>query len=342
MRVLLVKLSSMGDIIHTLPAIDDAYKAFPEIRFTWLVEAGFQEIAHWHPAVEQVIVTSLRGRDLAKITNSVKELRQNYFDIIIDAQGLLKSAILARLARGKLRVGYDKNSCREGAASMFYSKKIAVSRKLHAIERMRQLFAGAFGYQLPVRTIEYGVNWPQLVNSVVTVPLQSQSDQPYLVFLHGTTWDTKHWPEEYWLSLVDLAAKQGFKVQVTWATAEQKIRAQRFAEYSKAVIMLPHLSINQAVAVLHNARAVVAVDTGFAHLSAALNKPIVAIYGPSDVKKAGTVGTKCINLAANFSCSPCNRRECSYISESAVKPPCLQQITPQLVWDKLMSIKGIL
>jgi len=335
-RVLLVKLSSMGDIIHTLPAINDAAIAIPGIKFTWLVEEGFQEIAHWHPAVEQVIVTKLRGRDLKTTLSSIKQLRQNYFDVIIDAQGLIKSAILARLARGKLRVGYNRNSCREAAASYAYNKKIRVPKEMHAIERMRKLFAGYFGYQLSA-TIDYGINWQQFSSHSSAAPLQKLA-RPYIVFLHGTTWDTKHWPDDYWLALTDLVAKQGLMIQVTWATAEQKARAQRLAAYSPAVVMLPHLTINQAAALLHDAQGIVAVDTGFAHLSAALNKPIVAIYGASDVNKAGTVGKHCINLAADFACSPCNRRTCTYMGEALIKPPCLQQISPQLVWDKLASI----
>lgn len=333
MKVLLVKLSSMGDIIHTLPAITDAARAVPGIKFTWLVEEGFQEIANWHPAVEMVIPTSLRKRKLRNVIDCIKKVRQHDYDLVIDAQALIKSAVLSKLANARSSAGYDWDSCREGVASLLYKHNYKITKNMHAIDRIRQLFALALNYPIPKTAADYGINWDEIIAEPIVA-----TDKPYLVFLHGTTWGTKHWPESYWLELADIVAQQGFGVKVTWATAEQKARAQRLAQHSTAVTMLPHLTLNQAASVLNQANGVVAVDTGFAHLSAALNKPIVAIYGASDVKKAGTAGNRSINLAANFVCSPCNKRICTYKNPSAMQPPCLQQISPQLVWDNLSRL----
>ncbi len=333
MRVLLVKLSSMGDVIHTLPAITDAAREVPGIKFTWIIEEGFQEIASWHPAVEKVIPIALRKRKFKQVNNAICEMRSQEFDLVLDAQGLIKSAIITRLARTKNRIGGDWDTCRESVASLFYNCKFNIAKDQHAVIRLRQLFAKTFGYTVPVGPISYGVAIPDTM-----LPRASEISQPYLVFLHGTTWDSKHWPDEYWVALADLVAKHGLKVQVTWATPLQKSRAQMLADKCSNVIMLPHLTINQAAAVLSRASGVVAVDTGFAHLSAALDKPMVAIYGSTDVVKAGTLGNNNINLASKFICAPCGQRTCTYAGPKPVNPPCYQEISPQLVWETLSSL----
>jgi len=333
MRVLLVKLSSMGDVIHTLPAITDAVREIPGIKFTWIIEEAFQEIASWHPAVEKVIPIALRKRNFRQVKNAIRELRTQQFDLVLDAQGLIKSAIITRLARAKNRAGGDWGTCREAVASLFYNRKFNVAKDQHAVRRLRQLFAKTFGYAVPVGPISYGVNIPEC-----EMPNIANNTNPYLVFLHGTTWDSKHWPDEYWVVLADLVAAQGLQVQVTWATQQQKARAQMLADKCHNVTMLPHLTINQAAVVLSRAHGVVAVDTGFAHLSAALDKPMVAIYGATDVIKAGTVGNKNINLASKFSCAPCGQRVCTYSGVRSVNPPCYQEILPQLVWQKLTGL----
>lgn len=333
MRVLLIKLSSMGDLIHTLPALTDAANAIPDIKFTWLVDSGFEEIAHWHPAVAMVIPVALRERNIKQMLAVLKRIRLQDYDLIIDAQGLLKSAIFARLSRGKVRAGYAKDSCREPIASYFYNKKYKVSRELHAVDRTRHLFAAALNYATPQDAADYGINWSELVSAK-----QAEVDRPYLVFLHGTTWDSKHWPEEYWLQLADIAAKNNYDVQVTWATEEQRQRALRLAAYSTNVTMLPHLSINQFVNVLHGAHGAVAVDTGFAHLAAAMAKPTIAIYGSTSPQKSGAVGEKAVNLSSKFSCAPCLKRVCNLVQEDRKYPPCYKELSPQVVWQNLSEI----
>lgn len=322
----------MGDIIHTLPAITDAFNAIPDIKFTWVVDDDFQEIAHWHDAVTQVIPIQLRKRNFRQLLMRLKHLRLQKYDLIIDAQGLIKSSVISKLARGNMRIGFDKESCREPLASHTYQRKFNINKSLHAVDRLRMLFSQALGYNLPQTTADYGIKWSNFLNT------QHYQQQPFLVFLHGTTWESKHWPDAYWLQLAEIAAENGYQVRVTWATPEQHLRAQRLEAYSTNVTMLPHLTINQATEVLSGAHGVVAVDTGFAHLAAALSKPLVAIFGPTPVAKSGAIGKKCTNLSSTFSCAPCGKRECSFTGKSELFPACFQEITPRLVWDTLAKI----
>lgn len=195
MRVLLVKTSSLGDVIHTLPALTDAARAIPGIQFDWVVEEGFAEIPAWHPAVARVIPVAirrwrknlwqtLRNGEWRRFKQRLKEVD---YDLVIDAQGLLKSAWLTRYVGKTPVAGLDRDSAREPLASRFYRRAYPVAWGQHAVERTRQLFAQALDYPLPESVGDYGLDREQLADA--------DPGAPYLVFLHGTTWDTKHWPE---------------------------------------------------------------------------------------------------------------------------------------------------
>ncbi len=165
MKVLIVKTSSMGDVIHTLPALTDAQKAIPNIQFDWVVEQPFAEIPKWHGAVNQVIPVAIRrwrknlfSAQTWQAWKSYKQqLQATQYDAVIDAQGLLKSAVLVtRLANGT-KYGYDKQSAREGLSSCFYDKTFDIPYQQHAVERIRKLFAMALGYDLPTTIGDYGI-----------------------------------------------------------------------------------------------------------------------------------------------------------------------------------------
>ena len=155
MRVLVIKTSSLGDVIHTLPALTDAARAIPGIRFDWVVEEGFAEIPAWHPAVSQVITVAIRRwrKHPLKTLRSgewsrfKQRLRESHYDLVIDAQGLLKSAWLTRYVKTPV-AGLDSNSAREPIAARFYDRPYSVPRGQHALERTRQLFGQALGYSL--------------------------------------------------------------------------------------------------------------------------------------------------------------------------------------------------
>jgi heptosyltransferase-1 len=294
--VLLVKTSSLGDVIHTLPALTDAQRAIPGIQFDWVVEEGFAEIPAWHPAVAQVIPVAIRRwRKHPLQTLRTGEwrrfkarLRETRYDLVIDAQGLLKSAWLTRYVKAPI-AGFDRDSIREPLASRFYDRCYAVPRDQHALERVRQLFAQALGYSIPEMIADYGLDRSQLA---------TPGEQPYLLFLHGTTWPSKHWPEAYWRQLAERMSEFGWAIRLPWGNAEEKARAERIAQGLPSASVLPRLNLGGVAKVVAGARACVAVDTGLGHLAAALDVPSISLYGPTLPGRVGAYGRSQVHLCA--------------------------------------------
>lgn len=289
MRILVVKTSSMGDILHTLPALTDAQRKIPGIQFDWVVEEGFSEIPAWHSAVNDVI--SFPFRRWRKNWLSTKQERVQFiqrltavkYDAIIDAQGLMKSAFfVVRLAKG-LKHGYSFRTVREPLASLFYDVKHSVSKKQHAVERIRQLFAQSLGYTLDDLPGDYDI-----ANHFARS--KPQSSTPYVLFIHGTTRDDKHWPEHYWRRLIELMAPYHIKVKLPWGNSSEQIRAMRLAVGCDYVEVLPKSSLHEIARQLSGACAIVSVDTGLSHLSAALDRPNITLYGPTDPGLIGGYG----------------------------------------------------
>lgn len=296
MKVLLIKTSSMGDVIHTLPALTDAARAIPGIRFDWVVEEGFAEIPAWHPAVDQVIPVAIRRwrKNLWKTLRTgewrqfKRRLREGQYDLVIDAQGLLKSAWLTRYCRAPI-AGLDRDSAREPLASRFYDRTFHVAKEQHALERVRQLFAQALGYAPPDSIGDYGLN---------RAALAEPSAAPYIVFLHGTTWASKHWPEADWRALAERLSAEGWAIRLPWGNPAERERAERIAADLPGVEVLPRLNIVGVARVLAGARACVAVDTGLGHLAAALDVPSLSLYGPTRPGRVGAYGKGQVHLCA--------------------------------------------
>lgn len=276
----------MGDIIHTLPALTDAVKIFPDIKFDWVVEENFAEIPKWHKSVNKVIPIAIRRwRKSLLSTFKNKEWQQFYraltaeqYDFVIDAQGLIKSAIVTRLAHGT-RYGYDRSSAREPLAALMYNHKIFVPKDLHAITRIRQLFSKALNYAMPDTQPDHGID--------LDFSLTNPTTENNLVFFHGTTNNNKCWPESNWISLAKLAAQKNYIVQLPWSNEEEHKRVLNIADRCDNVKILPKSNLTTLAKIIKNAKGIVAVDTGLGHLSAALEVPMVSLYGPTDPKLIG-------------------------------------------------------
>jgi heptosyltransferase-1 len=325
-RALVVKMSSLGDVIHTLPALTDAAAALPGIQFDWVVEEAFAEIPAWHRAVDRVIPVALRRwrkRPLRDFTGPQwramrASLREYNYDAVIDAQGLLKSAFISRLVPAP-RYGMDKATVRERLAALAYDHTVHVPRDMHAVERSRLLFAGALAYPLPDGPGTYGVQ--------DAVPPESVKRSPGLLFFHGSARAEKLWPEEQWVVLADLAGAAGYCVWLPWGNDEEQGRARRIAGQADAAQVLPRQTLRELAAMLQAVSGVVAVDTGLGHLSAAFAVPTVSLYGPTRTRLIGAYGSNQVHLESPL-----------HPDASAGAAALMQAITPDTVWQALQAV----
>ena len=288
MRVLVVKTTSLGDLVHMLPALTEAVEALPGLRFDWVAEEGFVSIPAMHPAVDTVIPVAMRRWRRTPWSAGVRRewklfigsLRSERYDLVVDAQGLLKSALLAVCARGP-RAGLNFASAREPLASLVYRFRYTVPRRLHAITRNRLLMAQALGYPMASESsFGYGVSAPAQM---------AESPGRFVLALHGTARPEKEYPEAAWLDLIRELNAAGFAVVMPWGNERERERAERLASAGPETQVLPRLELSRLAEVLAQATAVVGVDTGLMHLAAAFRKPGVGLYPATPPERFGAL-----------------------------------------------------
>ncbi len=290
-RVLIVKTSSMGDVVHALPAVSDMLRAIPGLQIDWLVEAPFVAIPRLHAGVSRVLPLAWRKwrkRLLAADTRAAMaalraELRREPYDLVLDLQGLLKSVLWGLQARGPL-AGYDRASIREPAAALFYSRRAAVPRQLQAVARNRMLSAALLGYALPATPPDFGItppagaltgSWAAPAPSAALIPCASRPE--------------KLWPEDRWITVGQRLQAAGLTPVIVWGNEDERQRAERIAAGCDGVVP-PFLSVADMAAVLGAARQIVGLDTGFSHLAAAFGAPTIGIYCDHEPGLAGLSG----------------------------------------------------
>jgi heptosyltransferase-1 len=286
--ILFIKTSSLGDVIHHLPALMEAHRKRPDARVSWVVEEAFAPLVRLHPAVDRVIpVAARRWRRAAlapstwaDIVRFVRVLRARDYDEIIDTQGLFfKSALIARLARGR-RHGYDAGSIREPAASRFYDVRHRVARDLHAIARNRQLTGLALGYA-PAGAADFGLERNKFAD---------RAAGPYGILLHSSAHSEKEWPERSWIALGQELAAGGRPLVVPWGTEAERARSHRVAAALADARVPEKQPLDGMARLIAGASFVVGVDTGLLHLAAALGVPLVAIFVGSEPGLTGPMG----------------------------------------------------
>lgn len=289
MRILIVKTSSLGDVIHNLPVVSDIKRHFPNATVDWCVEESFAAIPRLHPAMGEIIPVAIRRwrKALFKATTwreigaFRRALQAQPYDFVIDTQGLVKSAVLARQARGRLS-GYAANSAREPVAALFYQQKYKVSMAAHAVVRNRLLVAAALGYVADGEP-DYGI-------AVAPADFDWLPAKPYVVFLSATSRDDKLWPETHWQALGQVLHAAGYIAVLPGGSPVERQRAARLAAGIPDAVAAPPLSISQLAALLAGGRAAIGVDTGLTHLAVALKIPTVAIYTATDPGLTGVLG----------------------------------------------------
>lgn len=333
-RVLIVKLSSFGDVVHTLPAVTDLAEAVPGVAIDWAVEPAFAPIVRLHPGVTRVVETPIRrlkrGRGRwAAMRDVIARLRAERYDAIIDAQGLLKSAVLARLARGP-RHGYARDRAREGAAALLYTHTHALPGEHHVIALTRALVATSLGYAVPETPPRSGLDRERIAGGVSTREI---------LLAHGTAWRDKLWPVAHWRAIAATVAKRGFVPLVPFVGAEEEARARAISEGVAGAVVLAPLPLDALARRLASATAVIGGDTGISHLAGALDVPVVTLFGPTTPAWSGTLGRGSLNLEAPAeSCAlrPCMKRTCQ-VAPAAEIAPCMAALTPDRVIAALLD-----
>jgi heptosyltransferase I len=286
-RLLIVKTSSMGDVVHATAVVNDIHRQLPNVEIEWLVESAFAAIPQMHPGVHRVLPMAWRkwrkqlfSADTWRAMASLRsDLKRAHFDAVLDLQGLLKSALWARQTRAPV-LGYDRASVREPLAALAYARKAAVAKNLHAVQRCRLLAAAHLGYAAPTSAPDFGLRAPAG---------SWQPNGPYAVLIPNASRPEKLWPERHWAVVGQRLRERGWLPVVLWGQADEQTLAERIAASCEGDVP-PFLRVGDMAAVLAGAQQVVGLDTGFTHLAAALGRPTVGIYCDHEPGLAGITG----------------------------------------------------
>lgn len=310
--ILFIKTSSLGDVVHHMPAVTDARRRHPDARLTWVVEEAFAPLARLHPAVDEVIAVStrrwrsqlFRSATWREISAFKARVRSVGAEKVVDTQGLIRSALIARTASGE-RHGYDASSIREPIASRFYDVTHTVARDRHAVTRNRLLTGLSLGYQ-PDAAIDYGLVKPP-----------KSDGSPYAVLLHGTSRAAKEWREVDWIGTGKRLRGEGLDVVLPWGSEAERLRCERLTAAIPGSRILERQPLDATAKVIANAALVVGVDTGLLHLAAAYSVPLIAVFLATDPGLTGPVGSGSITVVGGKGVYPSFER----VIEVAEKMP---------------------
>ncbi|PTD98591.1 lipopolysaccharide heptosyltransferase I [Pandoraea apista] len=290
MQVLIVKVSSLGDVVHNMPVVQDILRRYPDAQIDWVVEEGFVDLVKLVRGVRRVIPFALRrwrkkpfaARTWQEIGTFRRALRETPYDYVIDTQGLVKTGWIARTARGAV---WGLGNRTEGASyewpvRYLYRHMVRIEPHTHVVTRSRLLVAGAMGFTVPDE-IDFGIATERADHSQCP-------DRPYAVFVHATSRDDKTWPEGNWIALGRDLAAQGFLIVLPWGSAGEHAVSVRLAEaLGKDAWVPPKMNLSQVVGLIDRGAITVGVDTGLVHIAAALNRPTIELYNFSTAWRTG-------------------------------------------------------
>ncbi|MGO8762898.1 MAG: lipopolysaccharide heptosyltransferase I [Desulfobaccales bacterium] len=333
-QILLVKLSSFGDVLHALPFLEALRSAYPEAHITWLVEAAYAPLLSGHPALNEVwVAPRLRPAELfsgsnpAALRRLVRQLRARSFDLVVDLQGLIKSAVWVALARSPRKVGYDQT--RELSYLALTERVDPFDPEAHAVKRYLNL-AHYLGAPPALPRFRLGLDAAADISALIP-----SEPKRLLAVLHpGARWSSKLWPAASWAHLAEWLRDRGFQVAVTGSRADRELAASLAAQCRAPLLNLAgRTSLAQLAAIFRKARLAVTTDTGAMHLAAALGTKVVALFGPTAPWRTGPFGEGHLVVRLGLPCSPCFKRRCP-------EPRCLTDLTPEVVkaaCEKILS-----
>lgn len=293
-NIVLIKTSSLGDVLHNLPVVSDIRRHLPDARIDWVVEESFAALPKLHPEVDSVITVAMRRwrkswwASRHEMQAVCRNLKSRHYDLALDTQGLIKSALVTHCTNTD-RCGYASDSAREPLASWFYDRTFSIPKNLHAVERNRRLAAAVLGYAVDGAP-DYGIRVPDIAFSWLP-------DRAYTVLLHATSRDDKLWDEQNWIALGRHLHQAGLVSVLPWGSEQERSRSERLAAAIPDALCPPRLKLDEATVLLGKSRAAVGVDTGLSHLAAALDIPTIGIYTATDPGLTGLyAGARAVNL----------------------------------------------
>lgn len=284
MKIAIVKLSAMGDIIHAMVALQFIKKANPSIQIDWVVEEGFAKVLEGNPHIDNILPVNLKAikkdkKQFLSQIDTVKKYAHNRYDLVIDAQGLLKSAIVAKLL-GKNRAGFSKNSIREGVASYFYKHKIEIAYDANTIDRNAKVIASPLDIEItPQMIIEKEIFLFSKADDIVG---QLSDEKKNIIFIIGSTWASRNYPKE---KFVEVANALKENILIAWGSDAEKEDAQWIASHSQWVKVLPKINLNALKAIIGESDLLIGNDTGPTHMAWGLNVPSITIFGPTPTNR---------------------------------------------------------
>ncbi len=333
-RILLVKLSSFGDVLHALPTLEALRGDYSRAHITWLVEAAYAPLLAGHPALDEVwIAPRLRpaeffsGSNPVRLRRLLQQLRTHPFDLVVDIQGLLKSAVWVALARSPRKVGYDKT--RELSYLALTERVPPFDPEAHAVRRYLNL-AHYLGTPPALPRFRLGLDTAVDISELIP----DAADRPLVVLHPGARWASKLWPPASWTTLSEWFHGHGFQVAVTGSAADRELVAGITAQCRAPLLNLAgRTSLAQLAGILRKARLAVTTDTGAMHLAASLGTPVTALFGPTAPWRTGPFGEGHQVVRLGLACSPCFKRQCP-------NPRCLIDLSPATVeaaCEKILS-----
>ena len=347
MNILIVKTSAIGDVIHTLPALHCLRHHYPDAHITWLVEAAAADVVLDHPALDRVLVAGRRewikewraGERSAAWRQAwrfVQELRDIRYDLLLDFQGLLKSGIWVAMARATRKVGFGRGMEHAEMSYLFLNERVpAVSIEMHAVDREMHLLR-AIGIECQEVRFDLPVSAPDRAAAQALLQEHGiEADRPFVAMNPMTTWPTKHWLPEKFAELADRLIEAGTPVVFTGGPADQAgVAAIVNAMQQKAANLAGRTSLKILAALYGQASVVVSTDTGPMHVAAAMNTPVVALFGPTAPWRTGPYDGSHQIIRLGLACSPCLKKECRHATTA-----CMNEIAVDAV---LASVVGFL
>jgi lipopolysaccharide heptosyltransferase I len=342
LKILIVKVSALGDVVHALPVLAYLKSADPAVKIDWLVEKPFASVLEGHPLIRRVHALETKSwrkaggaAPVTGVIKLVKLLRREKYDLVLDLQGNSKSGLFTLSSGAAIRVGFDRAAVREWPNLLATNRRVALTAADHhvgdrALALARVGFPGGTDRRLAGPLAVDSVSLSRIEKLLAEQGLQ---DGPLVVFHYGTTWATKLWPLASWQELAVKLMSMGIRPILTWGNEDERVAANAIAESCGGnPVIWPRGSLVDLVALLSRVDLVVGADTGPVHIAAAVNTSTVSIYRVTDARRNGPRGDRHICLQVPMDCSPCLRKSCERDAE------CGKSIAPSMVLEAIRAL----